>query len=139
MKIKKRELKTQLITLSLILTMFLSSFSIVNAFGYNIKELSFTHGEVSISTNLGNESSVTTLDSYDIINFLQFTFDAYYTGTVRLNYTYSSSNPLSNISDWNVIVIGGVILSKAQSSSSSYITFQVTDRNIRTTAALCFR
>lgn len=129
MKKKKRGIKTQLVTLSLIMTVFLSSFSVVNAFGYSIKELAFTHGEVTISTNLGNESSVTSLDSFDIVNYLQFTFDAYYTGSVRLNYTYGSSNPVSNISDWNVIVIGGTILSKAQSSSSSYITFQVTDRN----------
>lgn len=129
MKIKKREVKTQLITLSLVLTTFLSSFSYVYAFGYSIKELSFTHGEVQISTNIGNEQTVYNHDSTDIINYLQFTFDGYYTGTVKLSYTYSSSNPFANISDWNVIVIGGVILSKAQSSSNSYITFQVTDRN----------
>lgn len=129
MKIKKRVLKTQLITLSLVLTFLLSSFSYVHAFGYSIKELSFTHGEVQISTNIGNEQTVYNHDSTDIINYLQFTFDGYYTGTVKLNYTYSSSNPFANISDWNVIVIGGIILSKAQSSSGSYITFQVTDRN----------
>lgn len=129
MKIKKRGIKTQLVTLSVLLMTFLSSFSYVNAFGYSIKELAFTHGEVTISTNIGNEQTVYSQDSTDIINYLQFTFDAYYTGTVKLNYTYGSSNPLSNITDWNVIVIGGTILTKVQSTSSSYITFQVTDRN----------
>lgn len=129
MKIKKRGIKTQLVTLSVLLMTFLSSFSYVNAFGYSIKELAFTHGEVTISTNIGNQEDIYNHNSFDVINYLQFTFDAYYTGTVKLNYTYGSSNPLSNITDWNVIVIGGTILTNVQSTSSSYITFQVTDRN----------
>ena len=99
------------------------------SFDYNVKTLSYTHGSVSISscinadlTDFGGGSSTA-----DICNYLSFTFDKYYSGTVTLKWTYSSSSWRQNLTDWNILVIGGKI--DSNNNTSGNIVFRVYDRN----------
>lgn len=94
---------------------------------YNVKSLSFTHGSVSISSGFGEDISGTLggSQSADIYNYLSFTFDKYYSGTVTLKWTYSSSAWRQNLTDWNILVIGGKI--DSNNNTSGNIVFRVYD------------
>lgn len=94
---------------------------------YNVKTLSFTHGSVSISSGFGEDISGTLggSQSADIYNYLSFTFDKYYSGTVTLKWTYSSSAWRQNLTDWNILVIGGKI--DSNNNTSGNIVFRVYD------------
>lgn len=125
MKIKKRELKTQLITLSLVLTTFLSSFSVVRAaYAFSPQYFSFTHGAASVGTYI-EEANTTTATSFDIATVVSANFDKYYTGTVTLKWTYSSSNYQQNITQWSIVVVGG----KIDSVTSGTLVIRVYDQN----------
>ena len=121
---KKRGLKTQLIVTSLVLTCFLSSFSIVRAaYAFSPHYFSYTHGSVSIGTYV-EEASNATSTSFDIATVCDFNFDAYYSGTVTLKWTHSTSNYQQHLTEWSVVAVGA----KIDSLSSGQVVFRVYDQ-----------
>lgn len=119
MKIKKRGIKTQLVTLSVLLMTFLSSFSYVYAADPDTHYINFTGGQMIQEYYY---------DRYRT-NQLAFNLNNYYTGTITLNFSYNATQVDQNLQYWNIYVDGAKIDSYTNSGSTGKIVFHVYNRN----------
>ena len=112
---KKRVRKTQLVT-TLVLSCFLASFSFVRALEFSPHWFTFTHGAMEqqvylqSTTALYNVSGgVISTDSVevDVCNTFDIDLDNYYSGTITLNFSYSSGDYQRDPSMHSIIVVGG--------------------------------